>query len=141
MEAITKKRILIGALAVAVGYGVYKLVQGKQNKGQEVLLSDTVSNSIGTFSAKTIVADLLQAMNKNGTTDEDVYNALSGLTQEQFGQVFRAFGKRPYNKTLGMNTGNDTLFPSVPRDLKYWLKSEFDDANYKLLRTKYPKYL
>lgn len=92
------------------------------------------------FNAKEVANDLFLTMRELGTEEADIVSILKQVDESQFAKVFSAFGKKPYNKTTG-NQYEVIGFPLKVYDLKVWLYEELSDADYKILKYKYPKYL
>ena len=76
-------------------------------------------------------------MNKyNGTDETKIFEALTDVSQSQFGLINKAFGLKNYNSIVGYNT-----IGGSKSSLKTWLREELNDADYSLLRKKFPIYL
>lgn len=140
----TKKKVIIVTVSVVIlGLGAYLLTKPDKNgksilggKGKKYIDEGDV-NLIPAFSASQKVSLLYEAMNRyNGTDETAIFEALTDVTQAQFGLINKAFGLRNYNRLLGYNTVGGSKIP-----LKTWLKEELSDADYKLLRKKFPLYL
>ncbi len=89
------------------------------------------------FNAKSIAQNLLELMDGYGTEEDEIIAELTNVTQNQFAQVFSAFGRPKYFQ-FG---GNDWF--GTARDLKYWLQAELGVTSkyYRTLKLKYPNYL
>lgn len=140
----TKKKVIIVTVSVVIlGLGAYLLTKPDKNgksilggKGKKFIDEGDV-NLIPVFSASQKVSLLYEAMNRyNGTDETAIFEALTDVTQAQFGLINKAFGLRNYNRILGYNTIGGSKIP-----LKTWLKEELSDADYNLLRKKFPIYL
>ncbi|MBA0884922.1 hypothetical protein [Flavobacterium undicola] len=139
----TKKVIIVSVSVVVLGLGVYFLTKPDKNgksvlrrKGKKYIDEGDV-NLIPVFSAKQKVSLLYEAMNRyNGTDETLIFEALTGVSQQQFGLINKAFGLRNYNRILGYNTVGGSKLP-----LKTWLREELNDKDYNLLRKKFPIYL
>ncbi len=139
----TKKAVIVGVSVVVLGLGVYFLTKPDKNgksllggKGKKYIDEGDV-NLIPVFSPTQKVALLYEAMNRyNGTDETMIFEALTGVTQQQFGLISKTFGLKNYNRILGYNTVGGSKLP-----LKTWLKEELSDADYNLLRKKFPIYL
>lgn len=93
------------------------------------------------FNALNVATSLYNAMKDSGTDEKSIINILTYVTQNQFPAVVKAFGALPYNKTFGNQV---RYIPGVdlPRlTLKEWLFEELNDANYRILKLKYPNFL
>lgn len=142
MMTTKKKIVIVTASVVILGLGVYFLTKTNKN-GKSVLggnnkyIDEGDINLVPAFSASQKVALLYDAMNRYSGTDETlIFETLTGVTQAQFGLIQKAFGLKNYNRILGYNTIGGTNLP-----LKTWLKEELNDADYSLLRKKFPLYL
>jgi hypothetical protein len=139
----TKKKIIVGVSILVFVTGVYFLTK-KGKDGTSVLggkkpkyIDEGDINLIPVFSAKQKVSILYDAMNKyNGTDETLIFEALTGVTQSQFGLINKAWGLKNYNRILGYNTYGGTNLP-----LKTWFREELNDDDYNLLRKKFPIYL
>lgn len=93
------------------------------------------------FNARNIAEKLYNAMKNTGTDEDLIFNSLQGVSQNQFGQIVLAFGRRSYNELYG-NQINFNPIESLPLEpLQVWLKSELSDNSYETLRQKYSYYL
>lgn len=142
MMTTQKKIIIVTASVVILGLGVYFLTKTNKNGssvlgGNKKYIDEGDVNLVPAFSASQKVALLYDAMNRyNGTDETLIFETLTSVTQAQFGQIVKAFGLKNYNRILGYNTIGGTKLP-----LKTWLKEELNDADYNLLRKKFPLYL
>ena len=137
-----KTKILLGVSVLVIGTGIFFLTKKNKN-GQSVLgggtkyIDEGDVNLIPVFSASQKATALYNAMNiYTGTDEQTIIEELTGVTQAQFGLISKAFGLRNYNRYLGYNTIGGTPLP-----LKTWLREELNDADYHLLRKKFPMYL
>jgi hypothetical protein len=139
----TKKKIIVGVSILVFLTGVYLLTK-KGKDGTSVLgpkkpkyIDEGDINLVPVFSAKQKVSILYDAMNKyNGTDETLIFETLTDVTQSPFGLINKTFGLKNYNRILGYNTIGGTNLP-----LKTWLREELNDADYNLLRKKFPIYL
>ncbi|RUT67730.1 hypothetical protein D0817_24825 [Flavobacterium cupreum] len=142
MMTTQKKIIIVTASVVILGLGVYFLTKTNKNGssvlgGNKKYIDEGDVNLVPAFSAPQKVALLYDAMNRyNGTDETLIFETLTSVSQAQFGQIVKAFGLKNYNRILGYNTIGGTKLP-----LKTWLKEELNDADYNLLRKKFPLYL
>ena len=137
-----KRKVIIGVSVLVFGLGVFFLTKKNKN-GKSVLgggtkyIDEGDVNLIPLFSASQKANVLYNAMNiYNGTDEQTMIEELTGISQNQFGLISKAFGLRNYNRYLGYNTIGGTKLP-----LKTWLREELNDADYNLLRKKFPMYL
>lgn len=137
-----KRKVIIGVSVLVFGLGVFFLTKKNKN-GKSVLgggtkyIDEGDVNLIPLFSANQKANVLYNAMNiYNGTDEQTMIEELTGVSQKQFGLISKSFGLRNYNRYLGYNTIGGTQLP-----LKTWLREELDDADYNLLRKKFPMYL
>lgn len=125
--------LALGVTAVTVA-----LVTSPKSKTQAYLDSNmTPQNRV--FNSKKIAETLFDAMKvinlTNDKKNEIIFGALTGVTEAQFGLVFKAFGSRRYNTYTGNTLGIYTY------NLATWLKSELSPSSYRQLQEFYPKYL
>ncbi|MFV8374016.1 hypothetical protein ACNQGC_01700 [Flavobacterium sp. GSP11] len=137
-----KRKVIIGVSVLVFGLGVFFLTKKNKN-GKSVLgggtkyIDEGDVNLAPLFSASQKANVLYNAMNiYNGTDEQTMIEELTGISQKQFGLISKAFGLRNYNRYLGYNTIGGTKLP-----LKTWLREELNDADYNLLRKKFPMYL
>lgn len=137
-----KRKVIIGVSVLVFGLGVFFLTKKNKN-GKSVLgggtkyIDEGDVNLIPLFSASQKANVLYNAMNiYTGTDEQTMIEELTGVSQNQFGLISKAFGLRNYNRYLGYNTIGGTQLP-----LKTWLREELNDADYNLLRKKFPMYL
>jgi hypothetical protein len=137
-----KKIIIVGVSVVILGIGAYLLTKTNKNGksllgGGKKYVDEGDINLMPVFSPSQKVSVLYEAMNRYSGTDETlIFETLTGVTQAQFGLISKTFGLKNYNRILGYNTIGGTKLP-----LKTWLKEELNDADYNLLRKKFPLYL
>ncbi|MCV9929051.1 hypothetical protein OIU83_15405 [Flavobacterium sp. LS1R49] len=137
-----KKVIIIGVSVVVLGVGVYLFTKTNKNGksllgGNKKYIDEGDINLVPAFSASQKVALLYDAMNRYMGTDEtQIFETLTGVSQAQFGLISKTFGLKNYNRILGYNTIGGSKLP-----LKTWLREELNDADYNLLRKKFPLYL
>ncbi|PWJ97003.1 hypothetical protein BC749_108153 [Flavobacterium araucananum] len=142
MMTTQKKVIIVTASVVILGLGAYFLIKTNKNGksllgGNKKYIDEGDVNLVPVFSASQKVALLYEAMNRyNGTDETLIFETLTGVSQAQFGLINKAFGLKNYNRILGYNTIGGSKLP-----LKTWLKEELNDADYSLLRKKFPNYL
>jgi hypothetical protein len=139
----TQKKVIIVTASVAIlGLGAYFLTKTNKNGksllgGNKKYIDEGDVNLVPVFSASQKVALLYEAMNRyNGTDETLIFETLTGVSQAQFGLINKTFGLKNYNRILGYNTIGGSKLP-----LKTWLKEELNDADYSLLRKKFPNYL
>lgn len=140
-----KKYLIITGIVAIVGGAIYYFSKnsnsGNTGTGIDPTGNGAVIPTVGTaFNAKSIAEDLYTAMSGYGTDEAMITDVLTRVNPTQFEQVFHAFGKRGYNSTTG---GIDFLWGQTitKYDLKFWLKNELDDSDYRILKLKYPQYL
>lgn len=76
----------------------------------------------------------------NGDERDNIFRILAKVSQTQFGQVVKAFGKKGYNDFWGGTSfaiWSDITYFSLP----YILKKELTPTDYNVLKQKYPNYL
>jgi hypothetical protein len=96
-------------------------------------------NVVGTFNAKNVANDLLEAMRNLGTDEDTIIGILRYVNPTQFNAVFSAFGSQQYNATLGNQLNPLAWVNELPFvNLKGWLKSELSPEEYLNLKRKYP---
>ena len=138
------KYVKIGA-GVAVAFVLYKVLAPKTDNGGGDYDptgngSGSASNPLYPFNATKTANALKDAMKELGTDEDAIISELTSVTQAQFAQVVKAFGKKSYNPT----TGNQYFaFWQTPIEypLNFWLKNELSAARYNILKLKYPSYL
>ncbi|MBC7748124.1 MAG: hypothetical protein H7Z76_06035 [Methylotenera sp.] len=130
---------------VAGGILLAYLLFGKKtesgNAGGDPTGNGNYTPETTTFNATKTALALYDAMSEMGTKDKAILEILKYVSQSQFAQVVKYFGKRAYNDTYGNNI---RFFPWVALpliDLKGWFKSELDEQDYEILRKKYPNNL
>lgn len=139
----TKKKIIVGVSVLVFAVGIYLLTKKRAN-GTSILgskkpkyIDEGDINLVPVFSATQKVTLLYEAMNKyNGTDETKIFEVLTDVSQSQFGLINKTFGLKNYNTIVGYNTVGGSKLP-----LKTWLKEELNDADYSLLRKKFPIYL
>lgn len=139
----TKKKIIVGVSILVFTVGIYFLTKKGKN-GTSIIgpkkpkyIDEGDINSVPIFSASQKVTLLYEAMNKyNGTDETKIFEALTDVSQSQFGLINKAFGLKNYNSIVGYNT-----IGGSKSSLKTWLREELNDADYSLLRKKFPIYL
>jgi hypothetical protein len=143
MTAKQQLYLVYGSVTIATAALIYIFWPKTENTGGTVdpTGNGTVNPGETTvFDAKKVAAELLEAMRYAGTETGDIAASLRSVNQLQFGQVVKAFGKQPYNKTLG----NQITMPGYSLDkldLKTWLKEELSSKEYLVWKLKYPNYL
>lgn len=91
------------------------------------------------FNAKKIANELYEIMSYTVPNKTGILNALRSVTQDQFAEVIKAFGKNKYNSTFGNTL--EAFYQTLPaKDLIYWLQKELGNE-IQTLKLKYPKYL
>jgi hypothetical protein len=148
-----KSTKIIGISLIALtGLGLFFLNKNNsKTKNGGGYIDDSQSSDIY-FNPKSIADTLYEAMKSSGkslfntvglsigTQRDVIFEALANVTAVQFNSVVKSFGLKPYNKLTG-----GQIFPiwSKPTHygLKTWLKSELNDADYKILKNNYPKNL
>jgi hypothetical protein len=149
------KYLKIGGAVLGAGVVLYLIFGDKFDNSSAGAENDPtgnggVSNPTGTsnFNAKNIANDLYENMQESGFASfmnpnerDNIFNVLKNVSQTQFGQVVTQFGRKSYNESMG-NQLVYTPWGTLPLfGLKTWLKTELTDADYNLLRKKYPNYL
>lgn len=134
----------IGAISVGVAGVVVLLFAiskvAKDKKSNVYLYGAEQAN----FNSKEIANILYNAMREANFTNTQkrkvIIESLTGVSQNQFLQVVKAFGSKYYN-TLTGNTYFAFWQTPVKHPLKVWLKEELNRSDYELLQSNYPKYL
>lgn len=95
---------MLGLVAVSVGgYMFYKKIKDpnialKQDNSQE-------KSKLSKLEAQNIAETLFKAMYNPGTDENTILDVLNGKTYNDFVKISEAFGKRYYDKTLGIEGG------------------------------------
>jgi hypothetical protein len=130
-------KILIGGTVLIGGYAVYK--QFFASDDPDVNFDDNEAPPvIDAVTAKTKAEQLFNAMRNPGTDEQTIYDVLSGLSYNDFVMISNAFGKKYYDKSLGVDGGwifNDKL------SLHEWLLEELDNGELNELATYMPDVL
>jgi|GEM_PF-7069673 len=139
-----KKYITYGVIGIAA---IWLLSSFGSNPDSTTQGEDPTGNGGATpsgpeeFNAKKVADILHAAMNRKGTDELAIANALKRVSQTQFDKVVAAFGARPYNDLFGDDTSIPQNFSiAIPRPLPYWMKEELSDKELSTWRLKYPKY-
>lgn len=142
MDPKEKKILIYGGTAVALIGGYLYLTKNDNSggKGDPTGNGETQPGDIAAnFNAKRVANELYEIMSYNVPNKTGIFNALRTVSQDQFGEVIKAFGKNKYNDLFG-NTMEGFYQTLVARDLIYWLKAELGNE-IQTLKLKYPKYL
>lgn len=151
------KKILIGVGVVAVvGVGYYLATKNNTTGGSswDGATDPTGNGSVTTpgavaFNASKVASDLWEELKPtgfasiisgNGDERDNIFRILAKVSQTQFGQVVKAFGKKGYNDFWGGTSfaiWSDITYFGLP----YILKKELTAADYNVLKQKYPQYL
>ncbi len=92
-----------------------------------LVLQSTLTNS----EAQDIAKYLFDAMDRFGTLEDRILEALKPLTRADFEKVYVAFGKRAYVSWFGTEAnGWGKTFDSFYHDLRYWLEEELSVDEY-----------
>jgi hypothetical protein len=136
----TRTKIIGGAILLGTITGII-LLNRKRAPQKSKYLDDNPENSLTIiFNPNLVSQKLYEAMKTTGTDEDYIFETLTGVSQAQFAAVIKSFGLKPYNSLTGNQYA--VIGTTLPRrDLKYWLKNELSDKQYKLLRTKFPNYL
>lgn len=129
--------ILLGGTIIIGGYSVYKLFFANTDPDIDF---DENENSpvIDMVTAKTKAEQLFNAMRHPGTDEDTIYDVLSGVNFNDFVMISNAFGKRYYDKFLGVDGGwplNDKL------SLHEWLLQELSNGELQDLESYMPNVL
>jgi len=131
-------KILIGGTVIFGGYAVYKQFFAEEDIDFEFDENEP-EPVIDDVTAKTKAEQLFNAM-RNPTTDEQkIYDVLAGLGKNDFALISNAFGKRYYNKLLGVDGG--WLWGDDKLSLQEWLLQELDNAELAELENYMPNVL
>lgn len=133
------KILTYSVLALGLGVFGFSLFATNKPKANRYLDASPALPDGSVFNAKKIAETLYDAMKginiTNDAKNEAIFAALTGVTQDQFGKVFAAFGSKRYNTYTGNTVGLYSY------NLKTWLKSELSPVSYMQLQKQYPKYL
>lgn len=148
MTPQNKQYLMYGGLALLLVGGYYAFFStptetgtGAGNGIDPTGNSATNTGDGNTFSAIKIATDLYDAMKNSGTDSKAIVSVLTYVNASQFAAVVKAFGSLAYNDILG-NQYQINPFSDLPKvDLKGWLFSELSDADYRILKLKYPNNL
>lgn len=123
------KTILIVSGVAVGGYFIYKKVTEVNNSIALGENPNEPKSGLTAFQAQKAADTLFNAMNRLGTDEQAIYEVLTGLTYNDFVKVSDAFGKRYYQKQMGMEGGY--LFDEA-YGLYEWLRFELsnDDFNH-----------
>lgn len=136
----TRTKIIGGIIIAGTIAGVVLLTKKNTSHKGKYLDDNPENYATIIFDPKLVAQKLYEAMRTTGTDEDYIFDTLTGVTQPQFSAVIKSFGLKPYNSLTGNQYGIiGTTLPK--RDLKYWLKNELSEKQYKLLRTKFPNYL
>lgn len=133
-------KIIGGIILLSTGIGVY-LINKKPTLKKGHYLDDNPETGISIKFSPTVIANqLYEAMRGMGTDEDVIFETLTGLTQNQFGSVVKAFGLKSYNRYTGNQKG--IIGIDLPKyGLKTWLRYELSEKQYKTLRYKFPNHL
>lgn len=92
-------------------------------------------NTLTDVQARTIADRLYSAMASVGTDEDEIKEALTGLTYNEFVKVYEAFGKRQYSIAWG-NVGDPIT--SDKHHLITWLTNELDSKDIDALKVIIP---
>ncbi len=136
--------IISGCAAAFLGYKMFfaqdsggSMIDPTGNGG----VSNPGTPGVGNFDAKVVATALYDAMKNSGTNEARILSVLRNVNQAQFGEVFRAFGKKSYNEQLGNQMNYSPLFSLPLENLQVWLESELSEDEYNIMYLKYPQYL
>jgi hypothetical protein len=141
MTSKDTKNIKIGVAILGVGLIGYYLMSGSDS-GQGYG-DDPTGNNVNpnmpqpTFNAKQAAIKLYDAMRELGTDEDAIMQVFQTVSVSNFPKVYKEFGIRSYNKTMG-NQYNFNPFGSLPlENLAVWLENELSSSSFETLRTKY----
>lgn len=151
MNEKDKKYLKYGGLLIGIGVALYFIFKKDDNaslaptdptgNGNTGNTGNSGNSGATVFNAKKVAETLYNAMREMGTDERRVINTLRYVSPIQFNEVFRAFGTRQYNKSLG-NQYNLNPFSQLPfENLQVWLENELSVAEYDNLKRKYPNKL
>jgi hypothetical protein len=138
----TSKIIAISVGVTGLGILLFAISKVAKDKNANVYLQ--AGEQANPFDSKQIANAIYNAMREANFTNTQkrkvILENLTGVTQNQFSQVVKAFGSKYYN-TLTGNTYFAIWQTPVKHPLKVWLKEELSREDYQLLQSNYPKYL
>jgi len=127
----------LGIAAIVIIGGYYLFYNPNDPTGSAT--DPTIDNG-AVFNAFNTATAIYEAMKDSGTDEDTVISLLKTVSKTQFAEVFKAFGKLPYNTTTG-NQYFAMWETPTKYDLKKWLFEELSTTEYNNLRRKYPNYL
>ncbi|WNM19279.1 hypothetical protein [Flavobacterium capsici] len=137
-----------GIAAILLLSAIFKKKNDPSNSTYDPTGNGSVTNANNSvFNAKKIADELYNLLRRTGGSSflnpgqtEEVFSLLRTVSQNQFGQLMTAFGKRAYNKfsanDLFLLWQTPTYYP-----LDIILKNELSTDDYNDLKQKYPNYL
>lgn len=143
------KNIAIGVGVVSVTALVLLLSSSKKESGGSSV--DPTGNgaitNAGSFSAQKIADELYNLCKTTGAASflnpgqrDKIFSILKNVSQSQFAEVMKKFGKRAYNRTWNNNYflvgTTPTYYP-----LNIILQDELTEEDYATLKSKYPNSL
>jgi hypothetical protein len=138
----TSKIVAFSVGVAGLGILLFAISKVAKDKNANVYLQ--AGEQSNPFDSKAVASSLYNAMREANFTNTQkrkvILESLTGVTQNQFLQVIKAFGSRYYN-TLTGNTYFAIWQTPVKHPLKVWLKEELSLEDYELLQSNYPKYL
>lgn len=138
----TSKIVAISVGVAGLGILLFAISKVAKDKNANVYLQE--GQQASSFDSKAVASTLYNAMREANFTNTQkrkvILESLTGVTQNQFSQVIKAFGSKYYN-TLTGNTYFAIWQTPVKHPLKVWLKEELSREDYELLQSNYPKHL
>ncbi|HAF28109.1 MAG TPA: hypothetical protein DCG75_03585 [Bacteroidales bacterium] len=98
---------------------------------------DSDSLTIGDAQAEQISGLLLTAMDKIGTDEKAIFNALEGLSKEDFALVYTKFGTVSYADGGTPSRIMNLLGAATPLTLTEWFNRELSKKDYNKLKSLY----
>lgn len=147
MTEQNKKIAMYGAAALGIGIAAFFIFKPQSSTPGNGGIYDPTGNGGVTnpgqtvFNPSVIAERLYTAMVIVGTDEDEIFNALAGLSEPQYYQVAQKFGKRSYNSTTGTNHSFNPFTDLPLEPLKVWLKNELSTSDYETLRKRFPNYL
>jgi hypothetical protein len=138
---LTKNQKIAGisALGIIALYFIFKpsKYNGFENSGMS---TDVNGNTVPNFNAREIATKLYDLMrtswSMSNAESQQFMSLLTPLSNAQFNEVHKAFGKRTYN-TVTKNQSFPLFYSPDFHDLRTWMKYELDPKLYQTLSNRF----